>query len=84
MLKVEGVIDVAVIAIENDTTGEAPAALIVAKEGITTESIIADLKPYLENYAIPKTITFATAIPRAETGKVMNAEVETLIRKQAC
>ncbi len=80
LLKVKGIIDTAVISLEDKILGEAPMALIVRQENVSENFIINELRKYLENFAIPKKIMFANFIPRSETGKTLTSEVKKIIQ----
>tara|TARA_A100001015_G_scaffold309849_1_gene410058 strand:- start:2324 stop:3787 length:1464 start_codon:yes stop_codon:yes gene_type:complete len=84
LMKIKFVSDAAIVSIENEITGEAPAALIVTSKKITKESIISNLKKDLENFAIPKYIVFNDIIPKSETGKILTPEVIKIINEQKC
>ena len=84
MLRIEEIKDVAVVSVEDEFTGEAPAALVVKKGEITVNFIQKKLKKYLENFAIPKRIFFTDNLPKSDTGKIIKTEVIKIIKGLNC
>ena len=56
MLNIKEIEDVAVVSLNDEFTGETPAALVVKKSEITVSLIQKELKNYLKNFAIPNKI----------------------------
>jgi long-chain acyl-CoA synthetase len=69
--------EVAVIAVPDDTWGEAVKAIVVLKQGATgdTRSILDFTRTRIAGYKVPKSIDFVEALPRNATGKVLKREL---------
>tara|TARA_A100001035_G_scaffold280204_1_gene284631 strand:- start:6061 stop:7521 length:1461 start_codon:yes stop_codon:yes gene_type:complete len=81
LLRIDGIDDAVVVALDDDITGEAPGALVVGDPGIDYKTVTLELRKQLEIYAIPKKIVFSDTIPRSDTGKMLISEVIKLIDK---
>ncbi|MGB0440302.1 MAG: AMP-binding protein, partial [Paracoccaceae bacterium] len=67
-----GVVQVGVVGIPDEKTGEAPAAFVVrSDESLTEEMIIAGCREGLTNYKIPKQVRFVDEVPVTLSGKVL-------------
>jgi acyl-CoA synthetase (AMP-forming)/AMP-acid ligase II len=66
------VFEAAVIGVEHDVLGEAPAAFVSAREGWTArpEEIIEFCRQRLAEYKIPVRVTVLTELPKSPAGKV--------------
>ena len=70
--KLDAVLDVAVIGIPHEATGEQVKAFIVKKEESLTEAaIIAQCRSELTAYKVPHSIEFREALPKTNVGKVL-------------
>ncbi|WP_415405296.1 AMP-binding enzyme [Tateyamaria sp. SN3-11] len=70
------VVQVGVIGIEDEKTGEAPVAFVVrADESLSEEAIVAACRDKLTNYKIPKQIRFVDDVPVTLSGKVLRREL---------
>ncbi len=67
-----GVLEVAVIGVPHEKTGEAVKAFIVKKDpSLTEDDIINTCKQYLTRYKIPKLIEFRDHLPKTNVGKIL-------------
>ncbi|MGL4637660.1 MAG: AMP-binding protein [Beijerinckiaceae bacterium] len=67
-----GVLEVAVIGLPDDHSGEAVAAYVIKKdETVTEEQIKAHCRESLTAYKCPRTIVFRTELPKTNVGKVL-------------
>jgi acyl-CoA synthetase (AMP-forming)/AMP-acid ligase II len=70
------VADVAVLGRPDPTWGEAVHAVIIpVGEAVSAEEIIAWCRDQLAHFKCPKSVDFATALPRTTTGKVLKREL---------
>ena len=71
-----GVVEVGVIGIPDDKSGEVVAAIIVKSDpSLTEEAIKAYCKKELTNYKRPKLIFFAHELPKTNVGKILRREL---------
>ncbi|HEY3942657.1 MAG TPA: AMP-binding protein [Acidimicrobiales bacterium] len=74
---IDGVIESAVVGVDDADLGERVVAVVVAGAGAPTEAALrARARERLAGYKVPKSITFATELPRNAMGKVQ----KTLLR----
>ncbi len=67
-----GVLEVAVIGVPDETTGEKLKAVIVKKQPNLTEQDIIDFcHPFLTRYKIPHSVEFRESLPKSMVGKVL-------------
>ena len=67
-----GVLEVAVIGVPDENSGEAVAAYIVPRDpGLDAESVRAYARENLTPYKVPKQIHFRDALPKTPVGKVL-------------
>jgi len=72
----EGVLEVGVIGIPDDRTGEAVKAFVVATDASLDEArVIAYCSERLTNYKRPKTVVFIDEIPKSPVGKVLRRQL---------
>lgn len=71
------VADVGVVGVPDDTWGEAVHAVVVKAEGAdpTAEALIAFARERLAGFKCPKSISFADALPRNPSGKILKREL---------
>lgn len=73
---IPGVVQVGVIGVADDKTGEAPAAFIVRNDdALTVDDVIAACRKGLTNYKIPKRVEFVDEVPVTLSGKVLRQEL---------
>ncbi len=77
LYQLPGVVEAAVIGVEDEKWGEVGRAVIVLSEG--TELTEADVIDYctgkIGNYKLPKSVVFTDILPRNATGKVLKQEL---------
>ncbi|MEL6809237.1 MAG: AMP-binding protein [Pseudomonadota bacterium] len=71
-----GVVQVGVVGIPHEKTGEAPVAFVVrADDSLTKETIREACRDQLTNYKIPKDIRFVDDVPVTLSGKVLRRQL---------
>src|SRR6266404_2542721 len=71
-----GVLECAVIGVEDERTSEAVKAFVVKKDpNLTAEDIIKFCHGQLTNYKIPKHIEFRTDLPKTNVGKILRRQL---------
>jgi long-chain acyl-CoA synthetase len=71
-----GVLECAVIGVEDARSGEAVKAFVVRKDpNVTAEDIIKFCGTQLTNYKVPKQIEFRTDLPKTNVGKILRREL---------
>ncbi|HVD84768.1 MAG TPA: long-chain fatty acid--CoA ligase [Bradyrhizobium sp.] len=71
-----GVLECAVIGVEDTRSGEAVKAFVVKKDpNVTAEDIIKYCGTQLTNYKVPKQIEFRTDLPKTNVGKILRREL---------
>ncbi|MGA2058306.1 MAG: long-chain fatty acid--CoA ligase [Bradyrhizobium sp.] len=71
-----GVLECAVIGVEDTRSGEAVKAFIVKKDpSLTAEDVIKFCTTQLTAYKVPKQIEFRTALPKTNVGKILRREL---------
>jgi long-chain acyl-CoA synthetase len=71
-----GVLECAVIGVEDERTSEAVKAFVVKKDpNLTPEDIIKFCHTQLTNYKIPKHIEFRTDLPKTNVGKILRRQL---------
>ncbi len=66
-----GVIEAVVVGVHDLILGQAVHAIVVTQsKTITEQSVIRHCVTYLEDYMVPKAITFRSSLPKTDTGKV--------------
>ena len=73
----EGVAEVAVIGVEDDTWGERVAAVIVSSSGepLDTSDLDARCRAVLADYKVPRQWEFVDELPRNAGGKVLKRDL---------
>jgi len=71
-----GVLECAVIGVEDAKSGEAVKAFIVRKDpALTAEEVIKFCHTQLTAYKVPKHIEFRTSLPKTNVGKILRREL---------
>jgi long-chain acyl-CoA synthetase len=71
-----GVLECAVIGVQDDKSGEAVKAFVVKRDpNVTAEDIIKFCHGQLTNYKVPKQIEFRTQLPKTNVGKILRREL---------
>jgi long-chain acyl-CoA synthetase len=71
-----GVLECAVIGVQDAKSGEAVKAFIVRKDpNLTAEDVIKFCATQLTAYKVPKQIEFRTALPKTNVGKILRREL---------
>ncbi len=72
----EGVLEVAVVGVPDDRTGEAVKAVIVRKDpALTLNAIKAHCRANLTAYKHPRIIEFRDSLPKTNVGKILRREL---------
>lgn len=82
LLALDGVEEVGVTGIPDETLGQAIKAVVVAKPGVQLEllSVKAHCRQNLAAYKVPKIIEFAATLPRTSSGKIQRFKLGQEIR----
>ena len=74
----EGVLEAAVIGVEDESMGEEVGAAVVLKEGqdVSADDLKAYVKEQVANYKYPRKIWFVDELPKGPTGKILKREIE--------
>jgi long-chain acyl-CoA synthetase len=67
-----GILEVAVVGVPSEDTGEAVKAYVVRKDpNLKAEDIIKFAKESLTNYKVPKQVEFRSELPKTNVGKIL-------------
>jgi long-chain acyl-CoA synthetase len=73
------VVEVAVISVPDEATGEAVQAVIVPRRStLTAQEIVRHCRERLTGYKIPKHVIFRDKLPKSAVGKILRAELRKL------
>ena len=77
IMEIDGIVEVAVRSVEDDTTGEAIKAYLVLRDGEQTslKEIQRKLKGRLPEYKIPRHVEIRDHLPKNASGKIMKNEL---------
>jgi long-chain acyl-CoA synthetase len=79
-----GVLECAVIGVEDSKSGEAVKAFVVKKDpNLTAEDVIKYCTTQLTGYKVPKQIEFRTSLPKTNVGKILRRELRDEKKKAA-
>jgi len=72
-----GIYDVAVFGIPSDQWGEAVHATVVQSPGssLTSEQVTAFAREHLASYKVPRSVDFASELPRTGSGKLLKRQL---------
>lgn len=72
LYKIDGVVEAAIIGINDEILGEVIKAVIVLKDGVRLKDkdIIRFCSMHLEDFMIPKVVEFRKELPKTDTGKI--------------
>jgi len=71
-----GVLEVGVIGVEDEKSGETVKAVIVRNDdSLTEEEIIEHCRKNLTSYKVPRIIEFRTELPKTNVGKILRREL---------
>ncbi|UCF06433.1 MAG: AMP-binding protein [bacterium] len=72
LYSLEGVLEAAVVGVQDDVLGEAIKAYVVLKEGsaLTEKKILAHCSRNLEDFMVPKIVELRTSLPKTSSGKI--------------
>lgn len=71
-----GVLEVAVVGVPNENSGEVVKAFIVKKDPmLQADDIIHFCREYLTGYKVPKMIEFRRELPKSNVGKILRREL---------
>ena len=77
---VPGVLEVGVIGVPDDKTGEAVQAFVVAgAPAPTKEAIIAHCREKLSAYKVPSSVVFVDELPKSPIGKILRRELRNQV-----
>jgi long-chain acyl-CoA synthetase len=72
-----GVLEVGVIGVPDENSGEAVRAVIVKKdEDLTEKAVIDYCRQNLTNYKVPKQVEFRNELPKTNVGKILRRELK--------
>ncbi len=73
------VLEAAVLGVPDAVLGEAIRAVIVPVAGatLTAQTVLRHCAQHLEDFMVPKSVEFRTALPKTTTGKIARREIQT-------
>jgi long-chain acyl-CoA synthetase len=81
--QLDAVLEVAVIGVPDDRSGEAVRAYVVPQaDGLTEEQVRAHCKRLLTDYKIPRSVEFRSELPKTPIGKILRKDLKAEYQKQ--
>lgn len=78
LMRLDGVVDVAVIGIPDERLGEVGKAFVVRRdESLDADAVIAFARERLANFKAPREVVFVDTLPRNLSGKVLKTELRS-------
>ncbi|WP_435769027.1 class I adenylate-forming enzyme family protein [Nocardioides sp. SYSU DS0651] len=76
LVAIDGVVEVAVIAAQDEKFGETPAAIIQAEEGLTEAAVVEEASKVLADFKVPRYVVLREdPLPRLPNGKISKTEI---------
>jgi long-chain acyl-CoA synthetase len=77
--RLDGVVEVGVIGVPDEKTGESVKAFVVSSDpGLTAGQVLAHCEGSLTNYKRPKHVEFVMEIPKTPVGKVLRRNLREM------
>ena len=81
--QLDAVLEVAVIGVPDERSGEAVRAYVVPQaDGLTEEQVRAHCKRLLTDYKIPRSVEFRSELPKTPIGKILRKDLKAEYQKQ--
>jgi long-chain acyl-CoA synthetase len=79
IVELPGVVEVGVVGVPDEKTGEAVKAFVVSSDpGLTAETVKAHCRDSLTNYKRPRFVEFVPELPKSPVGKVLRRELREM------
>ena len=79
----DAVLEVAVIGVPDERSGESVRAYVVAqRDGLTEEQVRAHCKRFLTDYKIPRSVEFRKELPKTPIGKILRKDLKAEYQTQ--
>ena len=75
-----GVVEVGVVGVPSEKTGEAVHAFVVAEQPVpSADTLLAHAREQLSAYKVPDSITFVEELPKSPIGKILRRELRDML-----